>query len=61
MGYGGKNLPDLSFHLQIATSLSGISRVLQSTPSQLVCVDGKQCLKFYDFVNRVEQRKSETF
>ena len=58
---GPKGRPEFTFHLQIQTSLTGISRILQSTPSQLVCVDNTQCLKFYDFVDRVEQRKKESF
>jgi len=59
--HASQGKPELSFHLQIATSLTGISRILQSTPSQLVCVDPAQTLKFYDFVDRVEQRKKESF
>jgi hypothetical protein len=51
---GEHNRPELNFHLKIETSLSGIARILQSSPSQLVCVDNKKTLKFYDFIDRQE-------
>jgi hypothetical protein len=58
---GEHNRPEFNFHIKIQTSLTGISKILQSTPEQLVCVDNEKTLKFYDFVDRVEQRKKEHF
>jgi len=37
--------------------LTGISKILQATPSQLVCVDNNKTMKFYDFIDNVEQKK----
>ena len=54
---GPHNRPEFNFHLKIQTSLTGISKVLQTTAEQLVCVDNEKTLKFYDFVDRVEHRK----
>lgn len=43
-------------HIMIKTSFTeGISRVLETSPEQLVCVDTNKSLKFYDF--RHEQEK----
>jgi len=41
--------------------LTGISKILQATPSQLVCVDNNKTMKFYDFIDNVEQKKQEDF
>lgn len=35
--------------------------MLQSAPDQIVCVDNQQTLKFYNFVSKVEQKKTEAF
>jgi D-mannonate dehydratase len=53
--------PDLTFHIKIATSLSGIGSVLQSTPEQIVCVDNEKTLKFYNFIDKVAQLDEERF
>lgn len=55
------NRPDFTFHIKIATSLSGISSVLQSTPDQIVCVDNEKTLKFYNFIDKVAQQEEEQF
>lgn len=58
---GAHNRPEISFHIKIETTLAGISKILQASPSQLVCVDNNKTMKFYDFVDRVEQKKQQEF
>lgn len=58
---GQHNRPHIEFHIKIETSLTGIRRLLQSSPEQLVCVDNEKTLKFYDFVDRLEQQKEKDF
>ena len=58
---GAYNRPEFNFHIKIDTTLHGIASVIQSTPDQLVCVDNEKTLKFYDFVDRAEQKKEEDF
>jgi len=55
------NRPDFTFHIKIATSLQGISAVLQSTPSQIVCVDNDKTLKFYNFIDKMAQQEEDHF
>ena len=47
-------VPKLSIHIKITTSLSGIGRILQTSATQLVCVDNDKTLKFYDFIDKNE-------
>lgn len=47
------NRPEFTFHIKISTSLPGISKVLHSTPDQIVCVDNEKTLKFYNFIDKV--------
>jgi len=58
---GTHNRPEISFHIKIETTLVGISKILQASPSQLVCVDNHKTTKFYDFVDRVEQKQQQEF
>lgn len=44
----------LNNHLKINTSLPGIALVKQTSPTQLVCINNEQTLKFYDFVDKAE-------
>lgn len=53
--------PDILFHIKIETTLVGISKILQASPSQLVCVDNHKTMKFYDFIDRIEQKKQQEF
>lgn len=53
--------PEFTFHIKIATSLPGISAVIQSTPEQIVCVDNDKTLKFYNFIDKVAQLKEDQF
>lgn len=55
------NRPEISSHTKIETSLVGISKILQASPSQLVCIDNHKTMKFYDFVDRIEQKKEKDF
>ena len=55
------NRPDFTFHIKIATSLQGISAVLQSTPSQIVCGDNDKTLKFYNFIDKMAQQEEDHF
>ena len=52
---------DLQPHIMIKTSFSeGICFVLESSPTQLVCVDTNKSLKFYDFRHEQEKKDAET-
>ena len=45
-------------HIKIDTSLSeGISNIIETSSTQLVCVDHYKSLKFYDFVDKADQEK----
>ena len=49
-------------HIKIETTLtSGIRFVLQTSPTQIVCVDAGNTLKFYDFVDKNAQKEKEEF
>lgn len=58
---GQFNRPEFQFHIKITTSLPGIKALLQSAPDQIVCVDNQKTLKFYNFIDKVEQKKTEAF
>ena len=46
----------LTVHIRIATTFdNGIKYVLQTSPTQLVCVNHERTLKFYDFVDKAVQ------
>lgn len=50
----------LSIHIKVATTFTnGIKYVLQTSPTQLVCVDHDRTLKFYDFVDKRAQREKK--
>lgn len=47
-------------HSTIPTSLEdGIRWILQTSPSQFVCVDNDKTLKFYDFVDKKAQEEEK--
>ena len=47
-------------HIMIRTSFAdGICFVLESSPTQLVCVDTEKSLKFYDFRHEQEKKDAE--
>jgi hypothetical protein len=51
---------DLQPHIMIKTSFSeGICFVLESSPTQLVCVDTNKSLNFYDFRHEQEKKDAE--
>lgn len=43
----------LSIHIKISTTFNdGIKYILQTSPTQIVCVNHEKTLKFYDFVDK---------
>ena len=43
----------MTIHIRISTTFdNGIKYVLQTSPTQLVCVNHEKTLKFYDFVDK---------
>lgn len=48
------------YHVRIQTSLvGGIKHVLQTSPTQLVCVNKDKVIKFYDFIDKAAQAEKE--
>jgi hypothetical protein len=50
---------ELAPHIKIDTSLSGISKVISSTDTQLVAIDNDHTLKFYDFIDKQHKESEE--
>lgn len=52
----------MQFHLKISTSFNeGISKVFQSSPEQIICIDKQKTLKFYNFQDKTEKMQQERF
>ena len=51
---------DLQMHIKVDTKIqTGIHYVLQTSPTQIVCCNDSNVLKFYDFVDKVALRDKE--
>ena len=51
---------DLQMHIKVDTKIpNGIHYVLQTSPTQIVCCNNANTLKFYDFVDKVALREKE--
>jgi hypothetical protein len=51
---------DLQMHIKVDTRIpTGIHYVLQTSPTQIVCCNDNNVLKFYDFVDKVALREKE--
>lgn len=50
----------MTIHIRISTTFdNGIKYVLQTSPTQLVCVNHEKTLKFYDFVDKTAQQEKK--
>lgn len=50
----------MTIHIKIATTFTnGIKYVLQTSSTQLVCVNHEKTLKFYDFVDKTAQAEKK--
>ena len=50
----------MTIHIRISTTFdNGIKYVLQTSPTQLVCVNHEKTLKFYDFVDKAAQQEKK--